>query len=260
MRDILSEIAEKTALDLEIRKAHLPEALLMERIAKANRKPRSLYASLKKEGVRIIAEIKKASPSKGMIRADLDPEKQARAYELGGAAAISVLTEEHYFLGSLEILEQAANVVNVPVLRKDFIVDRYQIAEAAASGADALLLIAALLPDDAEFKTLLDLTHEFGLEALCEAHTLEEAKRIIDLGAKIIGVNCRDLRTFKVYPEKSEEVLASLPSSCARVAESGVRSPADLKFYPSADAFLIGETLVRSDDPEALLKEFTREK
>jgi indole-3-glycerol phosphate synthase len=255
MRDILLEIAEKSARGLEAKKAAVPEAELLKAIERRERRPLSLYSALKRAGVSVIAEIKKASPSKGIIKADLDPISFAKIYSENGAAAISVLTEENYFLGSLETLKAVREVSELPLLRKDFIIDRYQVLEAAAAGADALLLIAALL-NDKLLKELFDLTHEFGLEALCEAHTKEEAQRLVALGAKIIGVNCRDLRTFQVFPEKSEAVIEVLPQDVAKVAESGLKTPADLKMYPAADAFLIGETLVRSNDPGTALRGF----
>lgn len=255
MRDILLEIAEKSARDLEAKKAARPEAELLKAIEARERRPLSLYSALKREGVSVIAEIKKASPSKGIIKADLDPISFAKIYSENGAAAISVLTEENYFLGSLDVLKAVREVTDLPLLRKDFIIDRYQVLEAAAAGADALLLIAALL-NDKLLKELFNLTHELGLEALCEAHTEIEAKRLTDLGAKVIGVNCRDLRTFQVFPEKSEAVIEVLPKDVAKVAESGLKTPADLKMYPAADAFLIGETLVRSNDPGKALRGF----
>ncbi len=255
MRDILLEIAEKSARGLEVKKAARPEAELLKAIERRERRPLSLYSALKREGVSVIAEIKKASPSKGIIKADLDPISFAKTYSENGAAAISVLTEENYFLGSLDVLKAVREVTELPLLRKDFIIDRYQVLEAAAAGADALLLIAALL-NDKLLKELFDLTHKFGLETLCEAHTEEEAKRLTDLGAKVIGVNCRDLRTFQVFPEKSEAVIEVLPQDVAKVAESGLKTPADLKMYPAADAFLIGETLVRSNDPGKALRGF----
>ena len=255
MRDILLEIAEKSARDLKTKKAALPEAELLKAIEARERRPLSFYSALKREGVSVIAEIKKASPSKGIIKADLDPISFAKTYSENGAAAISVLTEENYFLGSLDVLKAVRETTELPLLRKDFIIDRYQVLEAAAAGADALLLIAALL-NDMLLKELLGLTHELGLEALCEAHTEEEAKRLTDLGAKVIGVNCRDLRTFQVFPEKSEAVIETLPNDVAKVAESGLKTPADLEMYPAADAFLIGETLVRSNDPGKALRGF----
>ena len=256
MRDILSEIAMRSARDLKAKKEARPEAELIKAIERRERRPLSLYSSLKREGVSVIAEIKKASPSKGIIKADLDPLFLANAYGENGAAAVSVLTEENYFLGSLGTLKAVREAISLPLLRKDFITDRYQVLEAAEAGADALLLIASLLTDDRLLRELFDLTHELGMEALCEAHTEEEAKRLVDLGARIIGVNCRDLRTFQVFPEKSEAVIESLPKDVVKVAESGLKTPDDLKMYPAADAFLIGETLVRSNDPGVALRGF----
>ena len=256
MRDILLEIAEKSAADLKAKKTAFPETELIKAIEKRDRKSLSLYAALKKEGVSVIAEIKKASPSKGIIKADLDPVGLAKTYSANGAAAISVLTEENYFLGSMDILKTVRRETSLPVLRKDFIFDRYQVLEAAAAGADAVLLIASLLHDNALLKELFEFTHELGMEALCEAHDKLEAQRLVDLGAKVIGVNCRDLRTFQVFPEKSEAVIETLPKEVAKVAESGLKTPDDLKLYPAADAFLIGETLVRSNDPGATLRGF----
>ena len=256
MRDILSEIAMRSARDLKAKKEARPEAELIKAIERRERRPLSLYSSLKREGVSVIAEIKKASPSKGIIKADLDPLFLANAYGENGAAAVSVLTEENYFLGSLGTLKAVREAISLPLLRKDFITDRYQVLEAAEAGADALLLIASLLTDDRLLRELFDLTHELGMEALCEAHTEEEAKRLVDLGARIIGVNCRDLRTFQVFPDKSEAVIESLPKDVVKVAESGLKTPDDLKMYPAADAFLIGETLVRSNDPGVALRGF----
>ena len=168
MRDILLEIAEKSARDLEAKKAARPEAELIKAIERRERRPLSLYSALKREGVSVIAEIKKASPSKGIIKADLDPLSFAKIYSENGAAAISVLTEENYFLGSLSVLEAVRKVTDLPLLRKDFIIDRYQVLEAAAAGADALLLIASLLEDDKKLKELFTLTHELGMDALVD--------------------------------------------------------------------------------------------
>ena len=259
MANILETIAERTRADLATRKARLPEATL-ERLAKerAAKRPRvSLHAALTRPKVNVIAELKRASPSKGTIRADLDLCDVAVSYEENGAAAISVLTEEHWFKGSLEIPGGVRDRVALPLLRKDFVVDRYQIFEAAEAGADAVLLIAALLPDDSLFRDFMATARAFGLETLCEAHSQEEMERLVRLGAANIGINCRDLRTFKVSPERSEAILARIPRQCAAVAESGIRAPADLAAFPSADAFLIGETLMRADDPGEALHAFT---
>ena len=259
MADILETIAERTRADLVARKARLPEAELERLAAKqvSARPPVSLHAALKRPGVNVIAELKRASPSKGTIRADLNLADVASAYEANGAAAISVLTEEHWFKGSLDVLRAVRKRVSLPLLRKDFVIDRYQILEAAEAGADAVLLIAALLPDDALFADFLSVTRAFGMEALCEAHTQAEMERLVKLGAKNIGVNCRDLRTFQVFPERSEAILAKVPTMCAKVAESGIHARADLSSYPSADAFLIGETLMRADNPGKALQALT---
>ncbi len=257
MAGILETIAERTRADLRARKERLPGDLLRGRAesAVAARRPLSLHAALKRPGVNVIAELKRASPSKGRIRMDLDLADVAASYEANGAAAISVLTEENWFLGSLEILREVRARVALPLLRKDFIVDDYQILEAAAAGADAVLLIVALL-DDATLASLASLAGTFGMEALVEAHTVEEARRAVALGAVNVGVNSRDLRTFRVFPEKSQEILETIPAACARVAESGIASPEDIARYPAADAFLIGETLMRGDDPGKTLRAF----
>ncbi len=258
MADILEAIAARTREDLIARKARLPESSLEALAAAyaAEHPRRSLHAALKRPGVNIIAELKRASPSKGTIRTDLDLGDVAVAYEANGAAAVSVLTEEHWFHGSLDVLRAVRRRVSLPLLRKDFIVDRYQILEAVDAGADAVLLIAALLPDDTLFRDFLATARSFGLEALCEAHTREEAERLVGLGAENIGVNCRDLRSFEVFPARSEALLADLPRRCATVAESGIRTPGDLAAYPSADAFLIGETLMRAASPGEALRPF----
>ena len=255
--DILQKIAEAGRADLEVRKKELPEAEFARRI---DRIPpaKSLFASLKsRDGVRIIAELKKASPSKGLIRPDFQFEKFASEYLEAGAAAISVLTEPHFFQGRLEYLRKIALLAAdtpVPVLRKDFLFDRYQITEARAAGADAVLLIAALIRSDEQFRALLDHAHGLGMDALCEAHDGAEVKRLVGLGARIIGVNSRDLRTFHTDISRTGELLAEIPESCASVAESGIRTAEDLKKLP-ADAYLVGETLMRAEHPGVKLRE-----
>lgn len=255
-QNILQRIAEAGRLDLEERRRNVPESVLMTRI---RRRPaaKKLSASLKNgDGVRIIAELKKASPSKGVIRADFPYESIAGQYLDAGAAAISVLTEPHFFQGSLTYLEKVAELAAetpVPVLRKDFLFDRYQILEARAAGADAVLLIAALIEDDALFAGLLALTHELGMEALCEAHTEVEVRRLIRLHVGIIGVNSRDLKTFRTDIHQTAQLLKMIPSGCTSVAESGIRRADDLKALP-ADAYLIGTTLMQAADPGAELR------
>ena len=258
--DILQKIADVNRVGLEQRKQEVPEAELLRKTELVP-PAKSLYASLKsKDGIRIISELKKASPSKGLIRPDFRFEEFAVEYLQAGAAAISVLTEEHFFLGSLNYLKKAALLAagtSVPVLRKDFLTDRYQITEARAVGADAVLLIAALIRDDAQFADLLHYTHELGMEALCEAHDAAEVKRLLGLGARIIGVNSRDLRTFHTDIRQTGQLLELIPETCASVAESGIRTAEDFATLP-ADAYLIGETLMRAEHPGDKLAELRK--
>jgi indole-3-glycerol phosphate synthase len=233
----------------------------LERRAAAHR-PRGWTAALRKQSPQIpaiIAEIKKASPSKGLIRADFDVEWIARRYRAGGAAALSVLTDEPFFQGSLRNLEIASAAVPLPCLRKDFMVDDYQIVEARAHRADAILLIAAALTDK-EMKRFAAHAHSLLLDVLVEVHTGEELDRVLDAlgdtGADAIGVNNRDLKTFDVRIERSLELVDRIPPTLIRVAESGIGSPDDISRLRAAgfDAFLIGESLMRQPDPGAALK------
>jgi indole-3-glycerol phosphate synthase len=215
--------------------------------------PRGFAAALRSRsgnGPAIIAELKKASPSKGLIRADFSAASLAPMMEAGGAAALSVLTDAPFFQGSLENLQAASGATTIPCLRKDFIVDDYQIVEARAYGADAVLLIAAAL-SDAELARLSALARDYGLDVLCEVHTREEARRIRHLGCSLVGVNNRDLRTFNVRLETSLELAAELPPEAVLVAESGIHDPADsLRLHTAGyHAFLIGETFMRQADP-----------
>ncbi len=226
-------------------------------------RPRGWTAALRKQaaqGPAVIAEIKKASPSKGLIRADFDVEWIARRYRAGGAAALSVLTDEPFFQGSLRNLELASAAVPLPCLRKDFMVDEYQIVEARAHRADAILLIAAALSSD-EMKRFADAAHGLQLDVLVEVHTAEELSRVLDAlgesGADAIGVNNRDLKTFDVRLERSLELVDRIPSTVVRVAESGISSPDDVALLRAAGfhAFLIGESLMRQPDPGAAIQE-----
>jgi len=232
----------------------------LERRAAAHR-PRGWAAALRKQaevGAAVIAEIKKASPSKGLIRADFDVEWLARRYQAGGAAVLSVLTDEPFFQGSLRNLELASMAVKLPCLRKDFMVDEYQILEARAHRADAILLIAAALSDD-EMKRLSQAARGLDLDVLVEVHTGEELDRVLDAlgesGADAIGVNNRDLKSFEVSLETSLALVERIPASVARVAESGIGTAEDLARLRAAgfDAFLIGESLMRQVDPGTAL-------
>ncbi len=206
----------------------------------------------------VIAEIKKASPSKGLIRKDFDVPWLAGRYQDGGAAALSVLTDAPFFEGSLRNLELASEAVQLPCLRKDFMVDEYQIVEARAHRADAVLLIAAALTNQ-EMKRFSEVAHELSLDVLVEVHTSTELDRVLDslgeTGADSIGVNNRDLMTFDVRMETSLELVDRIPANLVRVAESGIRSSVDLERLRAAgyDAFLIGESLMRQRDPGAAL-------
>lgn len=228
----------------------------LERAA-ANHVPRGFANALRQRsqtGPAIIAELKKASPSRGLIRGDFNVDELAPALEADGATALSVLTEEQFFQGSLQNLQRASAAVSIPCLRKDFIVDAFQVLEARAACADAILLIAAAL-DDASLRTLTRSAQEQGLNVLCEVHDAEEAARVLNLGCDAIGVNNRNLRTFQVSLETALELSSRLPSDVVRVAESGIHTADDLFRLRAAgyDAFLIGESLMRQHDPGAAL-------
>jgi indole-3-glycerol phosphate synthase len=237
----------------------VPEAELRAR-ARDRAAPRAFEAALSLLGgpPRIVAEVKRASPSAGAIRAGLDATAQARAYAAAGAAAISVLTDGPGFGGSLADLAQVREAVDVPLLRKDFVVDAYQLLEARAHGADAALLIVAAL-DPGTLRRLVEGCRELGLAALVEVHDAPEVEVALRAGARIVGVNNRDLRTFVVDLATSERILPLLPPDVRGVAESGVRTPEDARRLRRAGAanLLVGEALVRAVDPGALLREMT---
>jgi indole-3-glycerol phosphate synthase len=205
---------------------------------------------------RIIAELKKASPSKGLIRPDFDPAPLGVELAAQGAAALSVLTEPHYFQGCPQYLQTVARCVAIPVLRKDFIVDEYQIHEACAWGADAVLLIAAAL-DATAFRALYHVARAAGLAVLCEVHTRDELRDVLDVGAEIVGINSRDLRTFKVDLATAETLAAAVPRGIVTVAESGIATREDIARLQRAGihAFLIGETLMRQPSPGQALRQ-----
>ena len=259
MATILDQIVEKTASDLAKRKRKVSwkdlESFKLYESEKA-----SMAKALKKANVvSVIAEIKKGSPSKGIIRHDFDPEKLAKQYIKGGASAISVLSDEPFFMGSLDYLEAVAEVSKIPVLRKDFIIDPYQIKEAAAYGADAVLLIATLCRGD-QLNELLAATKEFGLEALVECYHEEEVDDLDWELVEILGVNNRDLSTFEVNLHRGVELLKKSPVEIVRVSESGLSSPDDLVFLQknNIDAALIGEHFMRKEDPGKALKEMIK--
>lgn len=239
-------------------KALIPQAVLVQQASARSAAPRGFAAALNRPGVRIIAEIKRASPSLGDIRPDLDAVATARAYADGGAAALSVLTEPAFFKGSTADLQQARAAVTIPVLRKDFIIDPYQVYETAAMGADALLLIVRIL-DDQRLHLLYALARDLGLDVLTEVFNEQEAARANALGATLVGINNRDLAQFKTDVTHAAHLAKQLPSETAVVALSGIHSAEDIhqNLAGGIRRFLIGEALVRQADPTATLREWT---
>jgi indole-3-glycerol phosphate synthase len=231
----------------------------LEREAAERAPPPSLRAALDRDLVAVVAEVKRRSPSAGSIREDLEPGERAALYASHGAAALSVLTDGPHFGGSVADLRAAVSRVDVPVLRKDFILDELQIVEARAAGAAAVLLIVRAL-SSARLRSLLEATHAAGLEALVEVHTRGELDRALESGARLVGVNSRDLDTFRVDPAAAWELLAMVPADVPAVAESGMHAPADVERAAAAgaDAVLIGTALSAAADPAGLLERLTR--
>ncbi|MFZ5449275.1 MAG: indole-3-glycerol phosphate synthase TrpC [Thermodesulfobacteriota bacterium] len=222
--------------------------------------PKSLKAALDATtGPAIIAEIKRASPSKGDLALGWDPVELAQIYQANGAAAISVLTEVHYFKGDPEFIRMMRPVIQLPILRKDFILEPIQVYETAALGADALLLIVSLL-ELGQLRALLLLSRSLGLEALVEVHTAAEMETALTAGASLIGINSRNLHTFEMFPDRALELAPLAPAGVTLVAASGIKSRADLDRYLAAGirVFLIGESLVTQIDPGAALQEFIK--
>jgi indole-3-glycerol phosphate synthase len=256
MSNILDQIVAGKRRELEEARARVPEAELERRLAEAP-PVRDFRAALERPGgVRVIAEVKKASPSAGVIRADFDPVAIARTYERHGAACVSVLTDAPFFQGSLAHLAAVRAAVGLPLLRKDFILERYQLLEARLAGADAVLLIAEIL-DEQTLPRLLGQARELGLQALVELYDPENLPRVLASGARLIGVNNRDLRTFRTRLEHTLELAARLPADCCLVSESGIRSRQDVLRLQAAGvrAVLVGETLMRAPDVGAALDE-----
>jgi len=250
--NILDEIIKKTKADLEKRKKEYPEEWLGRSLAFNPFLPKDVHKALKatKENpYRIIAEIKKASPSKGVIREDFDPLSIGQAYEKGGADALSILTEPHYFKGDKEYLGMVRRYVSIPILRKDFIIDKYQILEALVYGADFILLIAKALSRK-ELKELINYAHHLGLEVLVEIHDKKDLVKAIFAGANIIGINHRDLETFKMDMQLCHKLIPLIPNSKIIVAESGINDHETVKELSKvgADAFLVGEHFMRQED------------
>ena len=257
---ILDEIIARTRRDLHARRRTCPERELRQE-AEHMPLPPDFRARLSPEAdgaTRVIAELKKASPSKGRIREDFDVISLALELERHGAAALSVLTEPHHFQGSPEYLRSVAATVSIPVLRKDFIVDEYQLHEARAWGASAVLLIAAALSPQ-RFRALHQAARDLGLAVLSEIHNSEELEVVLDGGADIVGINSRDLKTFRTDLATVEALLGAIPENTVRVAESGIHDRADIVRLQQAgaDAFLIGESLMRKPHPGRQLDTYT---
>lgn len=256
MNTILDKIVQHKRREIEASRAAGPLADLERRLTEAL-PVRDFRATLERgPGVAIIAEVKKASPSAGVLRANFDPLAIAHIYAEHGATAISVLTDVSFFQGSLSYLEAIRQAVAVPLLRKDFILDRRQLVEARLAGADAVLLIAEILRSR-ELPELLRQTHELGMQALVELYDAENLDRVLDAGARLVGVNNRNLRTFEVRLEHTLELAERMPKDCCLVSESGIRSRADILRLQAAGvrAVLIGETFMRAPDIAAKLED-----
>ena len=254
MTDILNRILETKRAEVTARKATVPLSDLDARIAEQT-KPRGFRAALDARaatGYALVAEVKKASPSKGIIREDFDPEAHARAYQAGGATCLSVLTDEAWFQGADAYLETARAACDLPVLRKDFMVDPWQVPESRSIGADAILLIMAAI-DDVLLAEIEASALECGMDVLVEVHSQAEMDRAMKLKSRLIGVNNRDLRTFTVDFARTYELVSKAPKDCTFVAESGLMTRADLDAMAEHDikCFLIGEALMRAPDVEA---------
>jgi indole-3-glycerol phosphate synthase len=253
--DVLGDIVAGVRQDVATREALVPFDELRARLADVPPAKDGL-AALRAPGVGVIAEVKRRSPSRGALAAIGDPARLAVEYQAGGARMISVLTEERRFGGSLRDLDDVRAAVQVPVLRKDFVISSYQVHEARAHGADVLLLIVAALDQNALIG-LRERTESLGMTALVEVHTEDEASRAVDAGAHVIGVNARDLKTLEVDRSTFERIAPGLPSHVVKIAESGVRGPLDLIEYAAAgaDAVLVGENLVTTADPRHAVAE-----
>ncbi len=255
---ILDDIIKKTKEDLKKREKEFSMEWLGKSLAFNGympRDPRPLLASSKKDPYKIIAEVKKASPSKGVIRENFDPLTIGQAYERGGANAISVLTEPHFFQGNIEYLTQLRRYVSLPLLRKDFIVSEYQVLEALVYGADFILLIATALSLK-ELKTLLAYSRKLGMEALVEIHNKKDLTKAITAGADIIGINHRNLETFEMDMSLSEKLVPLIPNGKVIVAESGITTHEQVAELHKigVDAFLVGEHFMRQEDEEKAVK------
>ncbi|NNE08557.1 MAG: indole-3-glycerol phosphate synthase TrpC, partial [Gemmatimonadetes bacterium] len=227
----------------------------LRRAAEEREDQRSFESALREDGISLIAELKRASPSAGLIRDDFDIPFLLNQYEGGGARALSILTDAPYFQGALGYLSEARKITSLPALRKDFLIDEYQIAEAGAAGADAFLLIVAILSTQ-QLADYIVLGRDLGMDALVEIHDRRELDRAVEAGANIIGINNRDLRSFHVSLDTSVELGEALPEECVRVSESGIYTRDDVEMLEGAgfDAVLVGTSLMRKPEPSRLIR------
>lgn len=255
----LDQLLTTTREDVERRRAEVPGETLRARLGTRGGS-RPFKEALVRPGLSLIAEFKRGSPSVGEIRPGASVSEVVTSYEEGGAAALSVLTEPHRFLGSLEDLQEARGACGLPILRKDFIVDPYQLWESALAGADAILLIVAALADE-DLRKLYDETHALDLDCVVEVHDEEDLERALELGAEVIGINNRNLKTFEVDIETTHELCSDIPAGKTLVSESGYSTRAQLDELDriGVDAVLIGEALMRAANPEAAVRELARD-
>ena len=255
MNDILQRISKIKSQRLAAEKRLIPLEALEQKASK-KAPPLDFLGAFAKPGIHVIAEVKKASPSKGILKDDLDPPALVQAYEQGGASAVSVLTEEDHFSGSLKILEQARHQSKLPILRKDFITDAYQVVQARAAGADSFLLIVGLL-NSSHLKSLMEVGRSWQMEPLVEVHDLRQVHTALDADARLIGINNRDLVTFRVNVGTSLQLIKSIPKDRTVISESGIRTREDILRLSDAGihGFLIGESLVTAQDPATKLRE-----
>ena len=254
---ILDDIVEHKKEELKRASRKLPLSELKNRL-KGLPAPLNFYTIASRDNsLKVISEVKKASPSRGIICSDFDPVRIAKSYEAAGAAAISVLTDEKYFQGKLDYLSEIRKAVNVPLLRKDFTIDPYQIYEARMYGADIVLLIVAIL-DKPRIVEYLDIINSLGLSAIVEVHNAEELSIALDAGSSIIGINNRDLRNFEVSLDTTVELIKFIPKDTVVISESGISNPEDIRMLRKlgVNTFLIGESFMKSPDPGSKLKEY----
>ena len=247
---ILDEILAYRKIQLENEKERISSDELENLLMQVSRTPKDFAKALKKDHLTVIAEVKKASPSKGVIQPDFHPVRQATSYQRAGAEAISCLTEEHYFMGGSDVFKRVRKAVQLPMLRKDFLFDPYQIVEARVMGADAVLLIAAMLEKE-KLKELYDLAKSLSMEVLVEVHNLPELEKAMVCNPKVIGINNRNLNTFQVDLNTTAKLAAQLPKDAVKVSESGMATAEDFAMVRQmgADAVLVGETLMRAASP-----------